>query len=264
MTGNAGIHVLSDKQWAELEPLIDEVRPHCKVSHENLRQTIEAILWRHQNGAKWRAIPGELGPWWKAAQTFIRWSRLGVWERLLDLVQEGRVALGMAFLDGTNLRAHQKAAGAKKRGANSEERDRREALGRSRGGYGTKACVIADGRGRAAAFTLAPGQAHELPMAPDLLDELPDVPGWVVGDRGYASDAFRERIWTIGARPAIPPKRTDAPVACPSWIYNNRHLVENLWARLKEWRAVATRYEKTARSFLGVLCFAATLDWLRS
>jgi transposase len=63
--------------------------------------------------------------------------------------------------------------------------------------------------------------------------------------------------------PAIPPKRTDAPVACPEWIYNNRHLVENLWARLKEGRAVATRYEKTAHSFLGVLCLAATADWLK-
>ena len=139
----------------------------------------------------------------------------------------------------------------------------REALGRSRGGYGTKACVIADGRGRAIAFALAPGQAHELPLAGGLLDTLPDVPGWVVGDRGLASDAFRERIWDIGARPAIPPRRTDAPVACPPWIYANRHLVENLWARLKEWRAVATRYEKTACSFMGVLCMAAALDWIR-
>jgi len=47
------------------------------------------------------------------------------------------------------------------------------------------------------------------------------------------------------------------------WIYANRHLVENLWARLKEWRAIAARYEKTAKSFLGVLSFAATFDWLR-
>jgi transposase len=46
-------------------------------------------------------------------------------------------------------------------------------------------------------------------------------------------------------------------------IYNNRNRVERLWARLKEWRAVATRYEKTAASFLGVLCLAATADWLR-
>ena len=58
--------------------------------------------------------------------------------------------------------------------------------------------MIADGRGRAVAFALAPGQAHELPMAPELLDCLPDVPGWVVGDRGYASNAFRQRIWNMG------------------------------------------------------------------
>ena len=122
---------------------------------------------------------------------------------------------------------------------------------------------MADGSGRAIAFTLAPGQAHELPMAPQLLDGLPGVPGWVVGDRGYASHEFREHVWNTGARPAIPMKRNEAPVACPAWIYNNRNLVERLWARLKEWRAVATRYEKTARSFMGVLCLAATADWIK-
>ena len=50
-----------------------------------------------------------------AAQTFIRWSRLGVWERLLSLVQERGISLGMTFLDGTSIRAHQKAAGAAKK-----------------------------------------------------------------------------------------------------------------------------------------------------
>ena len=136
----------------------------------------------------------------------------------------------------------------------------REALGRSRGGYGTKACVIADGSGRAIAFALAPGQAHELPMAPALLDSLPDAPRWLVGDKGYASHKFRARVWDSGARPAIPTKRNEAPVRCPVWIYNNRNMVERLWARLKEWRAVATRYKKTAHSLMGVLCLAATLD----
>jgi transposase len=135
----------------------------------------------------------------------------------------------------------------------------REAPGRSRGGYGTKTCVIADGRGRAIAFALAPGQAHELPLAPGLPGCLPDIPGWVVGDRGLAPDAFGERIRDLGARPAIPTRRTDASASCPEWIYNNRHLVENLRARLKGWRAVATRCKKTARSFL---CLAAATDWL--
>ncbi len=89
------------------------------------------------------------------------------------------------------------------------------------------------------------------------------MPGWVVADRGYASHAFREHVWSRGSRPAIPAKRNEAPVACPDWAYNNRNRVERLWARLKEWRAVATRYEKTAASFMGVLCLAASIDWLR-
>jgi transposase len=124
--------------------------------------------------------------------------------------------------------------------------------------------VIADGHGRAIAFRLAPGQAHELPHAVPLLDRLPRVPKWVVADRGYSSHAFRQHVWDLGARPAIPTRRNEEPVACPDYIYSNRNLVERLWARLKEWRAVATRYEKTACSFMGVLCIPAAMDWLKS
>ena len=104
--------MLSDAQWGKLGPLIEACRPKGKTPLQDLRRTLSAILWRHQNGAKWRAIPADLGPWWRAAQVFIRWARLGVWERLLALVQARGVALGLTFLDGTNLRAHQKAAGA--------------------------------------------------------------------------------------------------------------------------------------------------------
>jgi transposase len=124
--------------------------------------------------------------------------------------------------------------------------------------------VIADGAGRAVAFHVAPGQAQELPQAVALLARLPDVPGWVVADRGHTSHAFRSHIWDLGARPAIPPQRHEAAVACPAWIHINRNRVERLRARLKEWRAVATRYGKNAVSFMGVLCLAATLDWLKT
>jgi transposase len=109
--------VLTDAQWAMLEPLVEACRPHAKVPPRHLRRTIGAILWRHANGAKWRSLPSELGPWWMAAQTFIRRSRLGVWERLLVLAQERGVQLGVAFLDGTGVRAHQKAPGAAAKGA---------------------------------------------------------------------------------------------------------------------------------------------------
>jgi transposase len=108
--------MLTDAQWAMLEPLIEACRPKGKTPPRDLRRTIEAILWRHRNGAKWRSVPAELGPWWRAAQTFIRWARLGVWERLLRLAQERGVKLGMAFLDGTSIRAHHKAAGAARKG----------------------------------------------------------------------------------------------------------------------------------------------------
>jgi transposase len=109
--------MLSDGQWALLEPLIEACRPKGKTPPQDLRRTLSAILWRHQNGAKWRAVPEELGPWWRAAQIFIRWARAGVWERLLNLVQERGIQLGMVFLDGTSVRAHQKAAGARRKGA---------------------------------------------------------------------------------------------------------------------------------------------------
>ncbi len=108
--------VLTDAQWAVLEPLVEACRPHAKVPPSNLRRTVEAIVWRCRNGARWRAIPAELGPWWMAAQTFIRWARLGVWDRLLEAAQARGVRLGMTFLDGTSIRAHAKAAGAAKKG----------------------------------------------------------------------------------------------------------------------------------------------------
>jgi transposase len=110
------VAVLTDEQWAVLEPLVEACRPHAKVPPSDLRRTVEAIVWRCANGAKWRAVPEGLGPWWKAAQIFIRWARLGVWDRLLAMAQERGAGLGMAFIDGTSIRAHAKAAGASKKG----------------------------------------------------------------------------------------------------------------------------------------------------
>src|SRR5690349_10320915 len=108
--------MLTDRAWMDLELLIEACRPKGKTPPQDRRRTIAAIVGRHANGAKWRAIPTELGPWSRAAQMFIRWAHLGIWERLLLLAQERGVQLGMTFLDGTSIRAHHKAAGAKKRG----------------------------------------------------------------------------------------------------------------------------------------------------
>ena len=123
--------------------------------------------------------------------------------------------------------------------------------------------MICDGRGGPVAFRLVPGQAHELPQAEPLLAELPRAPQWVVADKGNAAPSFREAIWDMGSRPAVPTRSNEAPIRCPAWIYTNRHQIENAWARLKEWRAVAARYEKTAASFMGVLRLAAAVQWIK-
>jgi hypothetical protein len=114
--------MLSDAQGAVLEPLVEACRPKAKTPPQDLQRTLLAIQWPHQNGAKWHAISHDLRPWWRAAQIFIRWSRGAVWGRPLALVQERGVQPGMAFLDGTNRRAHQKAAGVAKRGICSRAR----------------------------------------------------------------------------------------------------------------------------------------------
>ena len=69
--------VLSDAQWARLSPLIEAVRPHGKTEPHAWRRTVEAIIWRHNNGAKWRAVPAGLGPWWMAQQRAGRVSGAG-------------------------------------------------------------------------------------------------------------------------------------------------------------------------------------------
>ncbi|MBF0857406.1 transposase [Gluconobacter oxydans] len=80
------------------------------------------------------------------------------------------------------------------------------------------------GHGWALSFTLSPGQAHELPSAYALLDDLPHPPTYVVCDRGYASHKFHEYLWDRGSRPVIPPRKNGPEVACPKWAYRHRRL----------------------------------------
>ena len=85
----------------------------------------------------------------------------------------------------------------------------------------------------------------------------------MVADKGYSPGAFRAQVWDMGARPAVPAKRNEAAVRCPDFVYRHRDRTERMWARLKEWQAVATRYKKTAPSFMGILYLAAAMDWIK-
>ena len=112
-------YLLTDAQWARLEPLLPPARPRTGRPNKDHRAVVEAILWRLRTGAPWRDLPAEFGPWQTAYSRFRRWRMAGVWGRVLAALQAGADARGeldwsLHFLDGTTVRAHQDAAGAKR------------------------------------------------------------------------------------------------------------------------------------------------------
>ena len=124
--------------------------------------------------------------------------------------------------------------------------------------------VACDARGLALAFALPCGQASELRAAPALLADGAVIgpPARVVRDRACSSRPWRRMIAEAGAEPCVPANTTHPPAPYGSSARRRRHRVENLWARLEENRAMATRYGKTAPSFRGNPHIAAMLDWL--
>lgn len=83
------------------------------------------------------------------------------------------------------------------------------------------------------------------------------------GDRGLTSYRSSEHIWSLGVRAHYPASASRGTVACPEWIYANRNWIERLWPKLQQGSVVATRYEKTASSSVGVPCLGATCHWLK-
>ncbi len=137
-----------------------------------------------------------------------------------------------------------------------------QAIGRSRGGLSTKIHATVDALGNPTGFHLTPGQVHDLAGADVLLDETPAET--VIADKAY--DAQVRVIGPLQQRGkgVVIPSRSTAKVArdYDSHLYQARHLIENFFARLKQYRAIATRYDKTARNFLGAIHLAAAVVWL--
>lgn len=159
-----------------------------------------------------------------------------------------------------------------KKSRESEPND--HALGRSRGGYGTKVHVIVDGRGVPLGMHLTGGQAHELTALESLLD--PDVgtpilhdvePAALAADKGYSASWARERIQAVNWRPIIPTKSNEKLVTNESFdrmLYRQRNVVERCIGWLKECRRIATRYEKLAVSYLAMLRLACIQRYFRT
>ena len=146
------------------------------------------------------------------------------------------------------------------------------ALGRSRGGFGSTIVGVRDAAGRLVDFVLVPGQAHELAPSLLLLKRLPRAPAWAteharegLADMACDARAFRAAAREMGAIAVVPSRKgTRQPEPCPAYIYRHRNLIERCWSRLKERRAIATRYDKTATSYAAGIAIAATLDWFKS
>lgn len=126
----------------------------------------------------------------------------------------------------------------------------------------TKIHAVVDALGNPVRFHLTPGQACDLDGADVLLEQIAaDI---LLADKGYdADERVIERLQQQGKTTVIPSKRNrKQPREYDKQLYKARHLIENFFAQLKQYRAIATRYDKLAASFLGGIYLAATVIWL--
>ena len=262
--------MLSEAMWERLAPLLPPQKPRTGRPSLDHRRFLEAVLWLARTGAPWRDLPAELMNWRSAWRRLQRWTAAGVWERIIDVLRAMALDAGWEahLLDSTVVRAHVHAAGARRKAGE-------QALGRSRGGFSTKLHLRCDGHGRPVAFHLTGGERHDLLGAEPLFEGgalrtgRRGRPRWkpeaVIADKAYPAawllDAFRRKRVV-----PIIPSRADQPEN-PDFDrqrYRRRNLVERLVGRIKQFRRVATRYDKLATHYLAFVQLASVVAWLRT
>ncbi|MFE7731557.1 IS5 family transposase [Streptomyces anthocyanicus] len=282
-------HELTHAEWELLAPLIPRAatgRP--RVSD---RQVINGMVYKIRTGISWRDLPERYGPWKTVYTRFRRYALDGVFARALQQVQAEADAAGdidwLVQIDSTIVRAHQHAAATGRKGGTTGRTNRNDhALGRSRGGLTTKIHLACDGRGRPLAILLTPGQRHDSICARPLLERIhvPRTgvgrprcrPDQVIADKAYSSRGFRAYLRKRGIAHTIPEKTDQRrhrhnrgrhggrPAAFDRHLYRRRNVVERCFNRLKGFRGIATRYEKTATSYEAAVNLASFLLWARS
>lgn len=243
--------MLNDELWSKLRTIM---RQRGIYDKHNLRIMVEGMLYRMRVGCPWRDLPAEFGSWSAIYKKFNRWSLKGkLIEIFKSLVQDPD--LEWEFIDGSFVKAHQHSAGA------SVEEN--QAIGKSKGGNTTKIHMAVDGFGLPLEFELTAGEVHDCKVAPELIKKLP-ISEYIIADKGYDSEEIRALIREKSSTPMIPRKsNSKTGNADMDWsLYKHRHLVENVFARLKHFRAIATRYDKLKRNFASMLALACSYLWL--
>jgi transposase len=220
----------------------------------DLRNTIEGILYRLRVGCPWRDLPEQFGKWSSIYKRFNYWSRTGKLMAIFQKLSE-EPDFEWRFIDGTIVKAHQHSCRAVK--------GMETAIGKSVAGNTSKIHMAVDACGNPVCFEITGGQLHDVKAAPDLISQLPKG-GATIADRGYDSDPLRDLIKTQESKPVIPRKK-NSKVGNDDidWaLYRLRHLVENIFARLKHFRSIATRYDKLKKNYQGMLALACSFIWL--
>ncbi|MEI9930405.1 MAG: IS5 family transposase [Rhizomicrobium sp.] len=243
---------LSDEQWVRIEPYLPtDVRGKARVDD---RRVISGIVHVIKSGCRWKDCPPEYGPSMTIYNRFVRWTERGVWRRLFrGLAARGRSS-DVQMIDSTHVKAHRSASGAKKG-------EHKHAIGRSRGGRNTKIHAVADAKGRLLSILLTGGEAHDCPPAKRLIRRS-KIARKILGDKAYDSADLRDWLDQRGTKPVIPNKSNrKQPFSFDKKSYKQRHKIENAFCRLKDFRRIATRYDRLARNFLASICLVAAIVW---
>jgi transposase len=143
----------------------------------------------------------------------------------------------------------------------AERGEHNQAIGRSRGGRTTKIHALSDPLCRPVVFHLTPGQDADISAAPDLLALAPPMRA-LIADKGYDGDELRAEIARRGAKPVIPNKSNRVVLhRFNKKAYKGRNVIERSFCRLKDFRRIATRYDKLARNFLAAVHLAALVAY---
>jgi transposase len=278
-----GRYELTDEEYALIEPELPTNTGKTGHPWNPHRPIINGIFWRLRTGAPWADIPPRYGSWKTIHDRYTWWRRDGTWDRILRALQlkldeAGVIDWEQWGLDATVVRAHRAAAGAPTvEGWDGADEPRDHALGRSAGGFSTKLHILTDSKGLPLEAHLTAGQTHESTQLEQVVGQqaVPRVTGRrrrplrLAADRGY--DAKRIRRWLRAKRiePVIPPRRRRGkpkrgrPFSFDKLHYRLRATTEQAIGWLKECRAVATRYEKLALNYLGLVKLAMIERYLR-